>query len=212
LARSILIAIVFALLVTGFVVVRVTERSDTKLTVVSGPPDPVIPTVMRARPTRYVVVPTGIRGAGHLYLQVGTYLQPPKDTIVLTVLDGAGSRIARCVFPPHSYTDNGTLVCPLLDISKARGLIVTRRGTAKVALYGNRTNAGYLVKHEAMSFPGRVSTALSRIAVPLPNGVGSSVLLIGLFGSVALTAFATLLVLREPRDRQDDDPVGEAPD
>jgi hypothetical protein len=154
---------------------------------------------MPAKPTRYTVVPTPVRGAGYLFLQVGTYLQRPKDTIVLSALDGRGARIARCVFPPGSYVDNGKLRCPLPDISRARGLIVTRKGTARIALYGNRKKAGYLVKDEAGSFGGRVSTVLSRVAVPLPNGLGSSVLIVGLFGSVVLTALALLLAVREPQ-------------
>jgi hypothetical protein len=212
LARRVIAAVVFALLVVGYVVVRDADRSDAKFTVVAGPPGVVIPTVMHAKPTRYEVVATPITGAGHLYLQVGTYLQPPKDTIVLTVLDQAGARIARCVFPPTSYTDNGQLPCPLTDISRARGLIVTRRGTAKIALYGNAEKAGYLVKNESTSFGGRVSTVLSRIAVPLPDGVGSSVLLVALFGSIMLTGLALLLARdtwgeRDPEDSKNDEPA-----
>jgi uncharacterized membrane protein YgcG len=201
LARRIVAAVVFALLVVGFVVVRVVDRTDTTTTVVAGPPDPVLPTVMHAKPTRYTVVATPVTGAGRLYLQVGTYLEQPKDTIVLDVRDAGGARMARCVFPPASYTDNGQLRCPLADISRARSLIVTRRGTAKIALYGHEEQAGYLVKNEAGSYLGRVSTALSRIAVPLPNGMGSAILLSGLFGSVALVALVLLTVVRRPRRR-----------
>jgi hypothetical protein len=190
---------VLGLLAVGYVVVRDADRSDAKFTIVSGPPAPVIPTVMPAKPTRYTVVPTPVRGAGYLFLQVGTYLQRPKDTIVLSALDGRGARIARCVFPPGAYVDNGKLRCPLPDISRARGLIVTRKGTARIALYANRKQAGYLVKDEAGSFGGRVSTVLSRVAVPLPNGLGSGVLIVGLLGSVALTALALLLAVREPQ-------------
>jgi hypothetical protein len=201
LARRILAAVVVALLVVGYVVVRDAERSDATFTVVSGPTGAVIPTVMHARPTRYEVVATPVSGAGHLYLQVGTYLQKPTDTIALTVLDGSGARIARCVFPPRSYDDNAKLACPLRDISRARRLIVTRLGTAKIALYADREKAGFLVRNEATSLGGRISTVLSRIAVPLANGVGSGVLLISLFGSVALTVLALLLVVPMPWER-----------
>jgi hypothetical protein len=207
LARRVIAAVVLALLVVGYVVVRDADRPDARFTVVAGPPGVVIPTVMHARPTRYEVVATPVSGAGHLYLQVGTYLQPPEDTIVLGVFDAAGTRIARCVFPPASYTDNGKLACPLTDISRARGLLVTRRGTAKIALYGNGDKAGYLVKDEATSFGGRISTVLSRIAVPLPDGVGSSVLLVALFGSVSLTALALLLASDTWRERDPEDPL-----
>jgi hypothetical protein len=204
LVRRILAAIVVGLLVTGFVVMRDADRSDARFTVVSGPPDPVIPTVMHAQPTRYDIVATPVRGTGYLYLQVGTYLRPPKDTIVLAVLDRSGTRIARCVFPPNSYTDNARLQCPLQDVSQARGLVVTRRGTARIALYAHLGEAGFLVKNEATSFPGRVSTVLSRVAVPLPNGVGSSVLLVGLFGSVALTVLALLLAVTAGSRRREE--------
>jgi hypothetical protein len=111
------------------------------------------------------------------------------------VLDARGGRIARCVFPPGSYRDNEQLPCRLSDISRAHGLVVTRRGPAKLALYGHDKKAGSLVVDESASLGGRVSTVLSRIAVSLPNGVGSSILLLALFGSVALTAFAVLAVL-----------------
>jgi hypothetical protein len=194
-----------AVVVVVFVVLRDADRSDARFTVVSGPPNPVIPTVMHKVPTRYAVVPTAIAGPGYLYLQVGTYLKPPTDTIVLDVLDGRGARLARCTFAPSSYVDNGRLKCPLRGIARARTLIVTRRGTAKIALYANSKKAGFLVKNEASSFGGRVSTVLSRIAVPLPNGVGSGVLLLGLFGSAALTALALLLAVPLPGDRPDSD-------
>jgi hypothetical protein len=206
----VLAAIAVGLLVTGFVVVRDADRSDAEFTVVSGPPDPVSPTDMLAKQTRYDVVATPVRGRGYLYVQVGTYLRQPRDTIVLAVLDRRGARIARCTFPPSSYTDNGRLQCPLQDISRARSLRVTRRGTARIALYANRDKAGYLVKPEATSLPGRVSTVLSRVAVPLPNGIGSTVLLAGLFGSAALTALALLLLLpaRSRRGADSGEPTG----
>jgi hypothetical protein len=44
---------------------------------------------------------------------------------------------------------------------------------------------------------------LSRIAVPLPDGVGSSILVIALFGSVALTALALLLGVSPERSSVD---------
>jgi len=47
--------------------------------------------------------------------------------------------------------DNGLLECDLPDISQAHGLIVTRVGTAKIALYGHDKKAGSLVKDEATS-------------------------------------------------------------
>jgi hypothetical protein len=207
----VIIALLLGIVVAGFVVARDAARSDAKFTVVSGPPHPVVPTAMHARTMRYRVVPTPITGAGSLYLEVGTYLRLPEDTIVLTVMDARGRRIARCVFPPTAYHDNGNLRCPLPDITLAHGLIVTRRGTAKIAVYGNGDRAGFVVKNEAASFSGRVWTVLSRIAVPLPNGVGSTIVIVGLAGSVALTVLALLLVLPWPsrgsarREVADDD-------
>jgi hypothetical protein len=205
LAKRILAAVVLAVLAVGFVVLRDADRSDAKFTIVSGPPNPVTPTVMHRVPTRYTVVATPIKGAGYLYLEVGTYLQPPKDTIVLDILDARGARVARCAFPPTAYVDNGRLTCPLRDIARARAVEVTRRGTAKIALYANRGKAGFLVKKEATSLAGRVSTVLSRVGVPLPDGVGSAVLLTSLFGSVALTALALLFAVPLPGERRDPD-------
>ena len=69
--------------------------------------------------------------------------------------------------------------------------------------------AGYLAADEQTSFLGRVSTVLSRIATPLPNGVGSSVAVIGLFGSIALTVLVLVLGLGFGMTRQvplDDEP------
>lgn len=198
LARRALVAVVLALFAVGLVVVYDADRSDATFTIVSGPPDPIAPMVIPRAPTVYEVVASPVKGAGRLFLEVGTYLERPKDTIVLAVLGARGRRIARCVFPPSAYSDNEQLPCPLRDISRARALRVTRRGTAKIALYGHDEQAGFLVKNEATSFAGRVSTVLSRVAVPLPNGVGSSVLLVALFGSVALAALGLLLAVGTP--------------
>jgi hypothetical protein len=202
LARRLGAAILLALLVVGFVVLRDANRTDAKFTVVSGPPNPVIPIVLHEDVTRYEVHPTRVAGPGYVFLQVATYLRPPANTMALAVLGAGGARISRCVFPPTTYTDNGRLRCAVNDISRVRSLLVTRRGHAKIAIYGHEHKAGFLVRNEATSLAGRVSTVLSRIAVPLPNGLGSTVLIASLFGSVALTAFALLLAVplrREPR-------------
>jgi hypothetical protein len=149
LARRVIAAIVVGLLAVGYVVLRDADRSDAKYTVVSGPPAPVIPIVIPKGSTRYEIVATPVRGAGQLDLEVATYLQPARDTVVLSVLDARGARIARCVFPPGSYRDNGQLPCRLPDVSRARSLIVTRRGPAKLALYGHEKKAGTLVVDSA---------------------------------------------------------------
>jgi uncharacterized membrane protein YgcG len=162
---------------------------------------------MPAKPTRYAVVPTKISGPGRLYVQVGTYLEKPRDTIVLDVLDASGRRIRHCVFPPSSYTDNGQLPCELPDISRARRLVVTRVGKARIALYTHDKQAGFLIKNEATSLGGRVSTVLSRVGVPLPGGMGGAILTVGLFGSVMLSTLALLLCVplgrAERRSRSD---------
>jgi hypothetical protein len=209
LARRIIAAVVIALLAVGYVVLRDADRSDAKFTVVSAPPEPVLPIVLPQGSRRYQVVATPVRGPGHLYLEVATYLQPASDTIVLSVLDASGTRIARCVFRPGSYRDNEQLPCRLADISRARSLVVTRRGPAKLALYGHDKKAGSLVVDESTSLGGRVSTVLSRIAVSLPNGVGSGILLLALFGSVGLTAFAVLAALSFTGSSEDHGEDGE---
>jgi hypothetical protein len=206
-ARRLAASLVLALLAVGFVVLRDANRSDAKFTVVSGPGNPLLPIVLHKDTTRFEVHATAVTGPGSLFLQAATYLQRPKDTIVMTVLDQRGAHVARCVFPPSSYTDNGRLVCPLRDISQAHGVLVIRRGSAKIAIYGHKHRVGFLVRDESTSLAGRVSTVLSRIAVPLPNGLGSGVLLISLFGSVALTAYALLCAV--PRGRQPRPSTGE---
>jgi hypothetical protein len=198
-ARRLGASLLVALLVVGVVVLRDANRADSKFTVVSGPPNPVIPIVLHKGANRFEVRATRVAGPGYVQLQVATYLKAPENTMVLAVLGRGGGRVARCVFPPSSYTDNGRLKCRLSDTSRVRGLIVTRRGTAKIAVYGHEHRAGFVVRYEATSLSGRVSTVLSRIAVPLPNGVGSTVLIASLLGSVALTACALLLAVATRR-------------
>jgi hypothetical protein len=48
---------------------------------------------------------------------------------------------------------------------------------------------------------------LSRIAVPLPNGMGSGILLTALFGSVALTTFAIVSAISAMRKRREEEPL-----
>lgn len=215
-ARRLAIAVALALLTVAFVVLKDASRSDARFTVVSGPGNPVLPIVLHRDLTRFDVHATRVRGPGNLFLEVATYLQPPHDTLALTVLGDRGVRVARCVFPPGSYTDNGRLTCPLRDISSARAVLVTRQGRAKVAVYGHKRKAGFLVRNEAASLAGRISTVLSRIAVPLPNGLGSGLLLLSLFGSVTLTGFALLLAApverrlrRSPADPETVDRAGD---
>jgi hypothetical protein len=204
LARRILAALAIALVVVAYVVWRDADRAGAEHTIVSGPPDPVMPLELPRTPVRFMVRPTSVTSKGRVLVQVGTYLEQPRDTLTFTVFGKGGSRIAHCAFPPASYTDNQQLDCPVPDLSAVRSLLVTRKGNAKIALSAHDGFAGYLAAEEQRSWAGRVSTVLSRIAVPLPNGVGSSVALVGLFGSVLLTAAALLCVIR--REQIGDDP------
>jgi hypothetical protein len=192
LARRIIVAVVFALIVVVYVVVRDADRGDARFTIVSEPAGAVAPYPLPPMPVRFNVPSTSVKGPGHLFMQVGTYLESPSDTIILTLFGSRNRRLARCVFPPAKYHDNSQLACPVTDISRVRTVRVGREGTAKVAVLHHEQTAGYLGADEQVSLLGRVSTVLSRIAIPLPNGVGSAVVLFGLFGSTALTAFALL--------------------
>ena len=70
--------------------------------------------------------------------------RPPETRSRSRVLDGRGRRLAHCVYPPKTYTDNTHLTCPLPDISRARTLVVSRSGTAKTALIAHDGSSGYL--------------------------------------------------------------------
>jgi hypothetical protein len=184
--------VIVALLAVAYVVVRDADRSDARFTIVSGPPDPVAAFELPLAPVHFAVRPTSVKGRGRVLNQVGTFLQPAKNTVIVTVLGPASERIARCASPPSSYHDNTQLACPVPDISRVRAERVERRGTARIAIISHEHTAGYLAADEQTSFFGRVSTVLSRIATPLPNGVGSSVALIALFGSIVLTVLVLL--------------------
>jgi hypothetical protein len=193
LARRILLAAIVGLVVVAYVVVRDADRRDARFTIVSGPPDPVVALELpRKAPVRFDVRPTSVKGPGRVLTQVGTFLQPAKDTVTVTVFGPRGERIARCITPPASYHDNDQLACPVQDVSRVRAFRIALRGGAKLAVIAHDRTAGYLSVDEQTSFLGRASTVLSRIATSLPNGVGSAVALLGLFGSVALTALALL--------------------
>ena len=198
-ARRILAALAVALVVVVYVVWRDADRSDSEFTIVSGPPDPVVPFVVPKAPFVFKVRATSVGGPGRVLVQVGTYLERPRDTITFVVRGAGKARLARCVFPPAAYRDNASLGCQVPDLAAVRSLLVTRAGNAKVALSAHEGTAGYLAREEQRSWLGRASTVLSRIATALPNGIGSTVAVVGLFGSVALTAFALLLAWwREP--------------
>lgn len=200
--RRLLAALVLALLITGYVIVRDADRSDARFTIVSGPPDPTAPVVLPRAGMRYRVQATTVGGPGHLRVQVGTYLQPARDTLTFTVLDARRRRVARCVFPPSGYVDNQQLSCAVSDLRAVRSVRITRTGNAKIAVTAHDDIVGYFARDEQGSLLGRVSTVLSRIATPLPNPIGSVLTIAGLFGSVALTVVALLVAWR----RDDDDP------
>ena len=104
---------VVGLLVVVYVVVRDADRPDARFTIVSGPPDPVVAFELPKTPVRFDVRPTSVKGPGQVLTQVGTFLQPAKDTITVTVFGPRGERIARCVTPPAAYHDNAQLACPV---------------------------------------------------------------------------------------------------
>ena len=187
---------------------RDADRSDARFTIVAGPREPTAPFKLTRPVARFSIEPTRIKGRGLLSDQIGTYLKPPKDRITFTILDGRGSHLARCVYPPESYLDNTHLACPLPDISRARTLVVRRSGSAETALIAHDRSSGYLIVNQDPSLGGRIHTVLSRVATTFPNGVGSAVLIAGLFASVALTLLGVLLAVipsTAPRSEVADD-------
>jgi hypothetical protein len=196
LARRIAAAVVLALLLTGFVVLRDAHRASARSTIVSGPSGNVGAIPLPRTPVAFAIAATRAHGRGHVLLQVGTYLQPARDTVTLTVLGSAGARLARCVFPPGSYHDNQQLACAVRDVGAVRGLRVLRQGNRKLAVSASGDTAGYLAVDEQASLWGRTSTVLGRIAVPLPAGAGATVAVAGLFGSLVLAGLGVALALR----------------
>jgi hypothetical protein len=196
---AVVLAMLAGALVVAIVVLRDADRPGARITFVAGPRDPVVPFKLTKPVTRFRIEPTAIRGRGLLSDQIGTYVKTPQDTITFDILDAHGSRIARCVYPPDTYIDNTHLACPLPDIARARTLVVSRSGTADTALIAHGTASGYLAIYEDPSLAGRVSTVLSRVATSFPNGVGSTVLIVGVFASVALSVLALMLAVGPPR-------------
>jgi hypothetical protein len=197
-------SVAVGLIALVYVVWRDADRRDSEFTIVSGPPDPVVPFVVPKKPIVFRLRPTSVGGPGRVLVQVGTYLEKPRDTITFVVRGTGATRITRCVFPPSGYLDNDQLTCPVPDLADVRSLLVTRQGNAKVALSAHEGTVGYLAREEQRSWLGRASTVLSRIATALPNGIGSTIMVLGLFGSVALTAFALLYSWgREQEDHGD---------
>ncbi len=200
---SLVASIAVGLIVVAYVVWRDADRRDSEFTIVSGPPDPVVPFVIPKTPIVFRLRPTSVGGPGRVLVQVGTYLERPRDTITFVVRGTGERRITRCVFPPTGYRDNDRLTCPVPDLADVRSLLVTRTGNAKVALSAHDGTAGYLARDEQRSWLGRASTVLSRIATALPNGIGSTIFVLGLFGSVALTVFALLYAWWSEQDEHD---------
>jgi hypothetical protein len=207
----------FALAIAAVVVIvlRDADRSDAYSTTVSAPPGGVTPTFVGNGPVRFSVKPAPVGGRGYLYVQVGTYATPAKDTIRFSLLDGRGARVAHCVYPPTSYHDNQSLVCPVPDISQVHALVVTRTGKPGIALSASGKYTGYLARDEASSLTGRIWTVLSRVATSLPDGVGASILLVALFATVVLSvlgvAFAAASDSADGEGSERADDIGDGP-
>jgi hypothetical protein len=191
----VLVVVLVACAFVALVVVRDARRAGVVSTVVAAPAGVEAPVKIGPRPRRFTVSPTTSHGSGVLFLGVGTYLQPATARITFVLLDGAGARIARCVFPPSSYHDNYTLVCPVRDVSQARTLVVTRTGSALLTIAAG-TTAGYLAVDESHALTGRIGTVLSRIGMALPPHVGAAIVLAALLGSFVLFGLGLALVAR----------------
>jgi hypothetical protein len=185
--------ILVALAAVIVIVLRDADRPGAYSTVVSAPPGAIAPTFVGAAPVRFSVTPATVKGRGVFFAQVGTYVTAPVDTITLAILDGAGRKVARCVFPPSTYHDNSSLACPVPDIARVRAVRVTRGGKAPIALTTGGGFVGYLQRDEPSSLTGRIRTVLSRLATGLPDGVGAVVLLVALLASIILTGLGLAL-------------------
>ena len=185
---------------TGYVVLRDADRSDARFTVVSGPPDPVIPTVMPRGRRATTVVATPVTGRGPS-LPAGRHLPAAAEGHDRPL----GARRAwQPASPAASSRRVRTATTPSWPVPLARHLTGARarssRGVAPRRSRSTRTTGrrASLVRTRPHRWPDasrrccRASRCRCRTVWAAPCCSSS------LFGSVALTALALLLAVPDP--------------
>jgi hypothetical protein len=203
-SRELLIAILAGLLVTAFVVVRDARRDDATFTVGAAPRTPMTAIEITGSARRSFALPRlPAQSRGFVQIHIATYLQRPSATVTFAILNARRHVEARCVFPPTAYVDNSQLECDVPSLARARTLVVTHKGPAKLAVFGNQGVVGTLVFRNSHSLFGRMRTVTDRVGIALPAGVGPAVLIGGLWLSVAAAVLAVLLAFGIAREGAD---------
>ena len=127
----------------------------------------------------------------------------PTATVRLDILDSNGRSQARCTFPPSSYHDNTLLPCDVPNVVRARRVLVSHAGPAKLAVFANHGVVGYVAYTRSGGLISRMHSVLDRVGISLPAGWGPAMLVVGLWLSVAATALAVLLALGLTREGPD---------
>ena len=200
---------------TLFIVWRDSRRADITYTIGAAPLDPTAAIEITGTPRRTFELPRlPVSTSGEVQVHIATYLQKPTATVRLEIEDASGRAQARCIYPPTAYQDNSQLVCDVPSLARARRLVVTHRGAAKLAVIGHENVAGDLVFRNPTGVFGRMRTAIDRVGVSLPPGLGPTVLIAGLWASTSAAVLAVLLAIGIAREGADPllehrEPLGE---
>jgi hypothetical protein len=196
--RDVALALLFGLLVTLLVVWRDADRADATYVIGAAPAQPLATIEITGMPRRSFALPRlSANGRGRLLLHIAT------ATVRLEVLDAGGRSQAQCTFPPASYRDNSLLPCDVPSLDRARRVVVSHAGPAKLAVFASDGVTGYLAFTSSGDVVSRMHSVVDRIGISLPAGMGPAVLIAGLWLSTAAAALAVLIALGVAHDRPD---------
>ena len=137
--RDVALALLVGLVVTLIVIWRDADRSDATYVIGAAPEDPLGDVEISGVPRRSFALPRlSPGGRGRVLLQIATYFEPPTATLRLQVLDAHGDVLSRCTIPPARYRDNGLVPCDVPDVSRARRVVVSHAGRARLGVYRPR--------------------------------------------------------------------------
>jgi hypothetical protein len=213
--RDVALALLVGLVVTLVVIWRDADRADATYVIGAAPRDPLGDVEISGVPRRSFALPRlSPGGRGRVLLQIATYFEPPSATLRLQVLDADGRVLSRCAIPPARYRDNGLVPCDVPDVSRARRVVISHTGPARLGVYAHAGVAGYLAYTSGGDLVSRVRSVLDRVGISLPAGVGPAVLIAGLWLSTAASALAVLLAIGLARSGPDallehGEPLGE---
>jgi hypothetical protein len=194
--RDVALALLLGLAVTLIVIWRDADRADATFVIGSAPKDPLADIEISGVPHRSFALPRLAEGGrGRVLLQIATYFEHPTATLRLQVLDANAHVLSRCTIPPARYRDNGLIPCDVPDVSRARRVVVSHAGPARLGVYAHAGVAGYLAFTSDGDLFSRVRSVLDRVGISLPPGVGPVALIGGLWLSTAASALAVLLAI-----------------